>query len=281
MPSIESMRPTSADRIAQLTAELAEAQKQFEEYEANTLKGYQREIDNAREHVVEAVGKLRAERAAHERTKVELAAVRQYLDENPSSLGGQLERTKAARRRWKACAKKWRSIVKQVDAECAAAYESELAAKRDARAARADAAALCEAIRHALDTLHSPRVRPAGHEGCEESGKHYEDCARCAVEASIAHGEAALDGTAGRAIAERVTLLEAREKLNDLRRRCAVALFDEGHIEAVHEDGCPEDDTCDCPLMPLVHAVLNVDQNVDVAAAEAALAALDAKGGAQ
>lgn len=75
-----------------------------------------------------------------------------------------------------------------------------------------------------------------------------------------------------RALAARVTLLEAASKLNDLRRQCAVELFDRGFIDDAHEDGCPEDDTCECALMPLMHAVLNDDEMVDVPAAETALA---------
>lgn len=71
---------------------------------------------------------------------------------------------------------------------------------------------------------------------------------------------------------ERVRLFQARAKLNDLRRRCLVELFDRGYIDEVHEDGCPHDDTCKCTLVPLLNAAGNSDDLVDVAAAETALA---------
>jgi hypothetical protein len=85
----------------------------------------------------------------------------------------------------------------------------------------------------------------------------------------------------GGALAARVPLLEQKARFNDIRQRAALALFDRGFIEAPHEDGCPQDDTCDCPLMPLAQAVVNDDerlQKIDAAAAEKALAALDEKG---
>lgn len=47
-------------------------------------------------------------------------------------LEAELARVRARAKRWKACAKKWRSIVNQVDAECAQAYEAELSAKKRA-----------------------------------------------------------------------------------------------------------------------------------------------------
>jgi hypothetical protein len=87
-----------------------------------------------------------------------------------------------------------------------------------------------------------------------------------------------MNADAGRALAARVPLLEQKARFNDIRQRAALALFDRGFIEAPHEDGCPQDDTCDCPLMPLAQAVVNDDarlQKVDAAAAEKALAALD------
>lgn len=50
-------------------------------------------------------------------------------------------------------------------------------------------------------------------------------------------------------------LAEARE-LAVLRGECARLLYDYGHLSIEHDDGCPEDDCCECLTAPLVEAVL-------------------------
>lgn len=201
----------SADRIAQLTAELAEAWRVAEIWRND-------------------------ERAAHERTKAEMADARADIARVMSEAHGIHDR---------------------------------LIGERDAAQAKlASVEAVAAAMREWIegDNRH----------GCGECGlapgRHAEHCRIPGL----------LDGTAGRALAARVPLLEQKARFNDIRQRAALALFDRGFIEAPHEDGCPQDDTCDCPLMPLAQAVVNGDerlQKVDAAAAEKALAALDEEGG--
>lgn len=84
--------------------------------------------------------------------------------------------------------------------------------------AEASAAAMREALEHARCAL--AHVTPSGHEGDEDSGQCYEDCALCDVQSASAHLDAALDGDAGAAMLERVRRAEAaleatRKKLMD------------------------------------------------------------------
>jgi len=54
--------------------------------------------------------------------------------------------------------------------------------------------------------------------------------------------------------------LEKAEQLraeNERLRECLRGLWDDGWITDVHLDGCPEDDTCDCPWPAEINAVLD------------------------
>lgn len=59
-----------------------------------------------------------------------------------------------------------------------------------------------------------------------------------------------------RATALRAELAATKERE---ARRVASArwLFDEGHIDDLHEETCPQDDVCDCPVMEQLRVLLN------------------------
>lgn len=90
-------------------------------------------------------------------------------------------------------------------------------------------------------------------------------------EAALAGAALSISATEWQEAQDEVAKVTKREKL---RVEAARVLNDNGCFE-MHEEDCPEDDTCSCPLMPLVHAVLNDNDNVDVVAAEVAIAAWD------
>jgi len=196
-------RPTPADRIAQLEAELAEARKRIADMEAHDARWMSRH-DNAQ-------SALAFETDAHARTQAERDQWEHEAKANREKLVGEMNQ----RRQITELRTQIKGLEKQVAHEregCTkrrrdkAAQWKALEAARDA--AQAEAAAKHNALVHAYEVLRCPTVRPSGHSGDEGSSNCDEDCAKCAVEGAIAHADEALDDASvgRRALAERVPL---------------------------------------------------------------------------
>jgi hypothetical protein len=205
-------KATGADRIAALEAELAEARmykddvERFEEEVKAERAAHERTKANyakALDRLADAEGQLKIEREQHERTKSELAEARRDLHEERSranDYGKAIERERAAHERTKSDNKHLREIVN--GAQTVAVNEA--IAERDA--AQAEAAAMRSAIIGVIE------YQGIDHDddGCPE-----DDTCRCE---NIARVNAALKGTAGRALAARVPLWrEVERRFKSLR----------------------------------------------------------------